>query len=179
MYRNVKVKKPLTRASIRSITFRRPRSDIPVFSAVLAYVRVPRSWQSRAGQYVYLCIPGTGITAFTQLHPFYVAWYHHDSDGDYLVLIIHIQNGFSKTLLSYASSDGMDNWSTMRAFIEGPYGKELHLDTYGTVLLFATGIGIAGQLPYITQLLEGYDRSDVKARRIALFWELEDECMFL
>jgi len=34
----------------------------------------------------------------------------------------------------------------LRAIVEGPYGKEIHLDEYGTVLLFATDIGIAGQL---------------------------------
>ncbi|KAB2099591.1 hypothetical protein AG0111_0g12058 [Alternaria gaisen] len=63
----------------------------------------------------------------------------------------------------------------MRAVVEGPYGNELPLDSYGTVLLFATGIGIAGQLPYVTQLLEGYLNCKVKTRRIALFWEVESE----
>ena len=63
----------------------------------------------------------------------------------------------------------------MRAIVEGPYGKEIHLDEYGTVLLFATGIGIAGQLPYVKQLLENFHNYDAKARRIALFWQVDSE----
>ncbi len=63
----------------------------------------------------------------------------------------------------------------MRAIIEGPYGEELDLKLYSTILLFATGIGIAGQLPYITQLLEEYHNSREKNRRIAVFWELDSE----
>ncbi|RMJ04847.1 hypothetical protein CDV36_014480 [Fusarium kuroshium] len=63
----------------------------------------------------------------------------------------------------------------MAAVIEGPYGKEFNLDSYGTVLLFATGIGIAGQLPFVAQLLEGYHHYEVKTRRIALFWQVESE----
>jgi hypothetical protein len=42
-------------------------------------------------------------------------------------------------------------------------------------LLFATGIGIAGQLPYVKQLLENFHNYDVKARRIALFWQVDSE----
>jgi len=38
----------------------------------------------------------------------------------------------------------------MRAVIKGLYRNELNLELYRTVLLFAIGIGIAGQLPYIT-----------------------------
>ena len=57
----------------------------------------------------------------------------------------------------------------MRAIINGPYGKELSLGSYSTVLLFATGIRIAGQLPYVAQLLDGYHNCEVKTRRIALF----------
>jgi hypothetical protein len=37
----------------------------------------------------------------------------------------------------------------MRAVIEGLYRNELNLELYGTVLLFAIGIGIAGQLLYV------------------------------
>ncbi|OTA99792.1 hypothetical protein M426DRAFT_27187 [Hypoxylon sp. CI-4A] len=49
-----------------------------------------------------------------------------------------------------------DNFQTrLRRVCRGPlpYGKPLVLDQYGTVLLFATGIGITGQLPYMKELL--------------------------
>jgi NAD(P)H-flavin reductase len=63
----------------------------------------------------------------------------------------------------------------LRAIVKGPYGKEIHLDEYGTVLLFVTGISIAGQLPYVKQLLKNFHNYDVKARRIVLFWQVDSE----
>jgi NAD(P)H-flavin reductase len=72
-----------------------------------------------------------------------------------------------------------DKGVDLAAVIEGPYGKGLNLDSYGTVLLFATGIGIAGQLPFVAQLLEGYHNYEVKTRRIALFWQVESESRYI
>jgi NAD(P)H-flavin reductase len=57
----------------------------------------------------------------------------------------------------------------MRVVIKGPYRKELDFKSYGTVLLFTIGIGIAGQLLYITQLLKGYYNCEVKTQKITLF----------
>ncbi|KAI9656458.1 MAG: hypothetical protein M1821_004664 [Bathelium mastoideum] len=51
----------------------------------------------------------------------------------------------------------------------------MSVDKYGTILLFATGLGIAGQLPYLKEVMEGYQKRDVKTRRVALFWEIESE----
>jgi NAD(P)H-flavin reductase len=90
-------------------------------------------------------------------------------------MVVQRQKGFTKNLVLHTNND-FDEGFEMRAVIEGPYGEELKLDSYGTVLLFATGIGIAGQLPYIERLLEGYRNCEVKTRRIALFWEVESEC---
>lgn len=177
LYRNAKYGKPFGRAEIRTITFRRPQGgDIPVLDAVHVHVRLSRPWEPQAGQYVYLCIPGLSYTSFAQAHPFYVSWWYRDGEGNtVLVLIVQKRRGFTEKLFLHASN-GLDGRSKMRAVIEGPYGKELDLESYGTVLLFATGIGIAGQLPYVTQLLEGYHNCEVKTRRIALFWELDSEC---
>jgi hypothetical protein len=50
----------------------------------------------------------------------------------------------------------------MRTIIKGLYKKELDLKLHSTILLFATGIGIAGQLLYITQLLKRYHNSKEK-----------------
>jgi NAD(P)H-flavin reductase len=46
--------------------------------------------------------------------------------------------------------DAFGDKSTIRAVVKGPYRNKLPLNSYSTVLLFATGIGIVGQLPYIT-----------------------------
>jgi NAD(P)H-flavin reductase len=65
-------------------------------------------------------------------------WYPYDKDQDVVVFIVQRQMGFTHSLSS--STQPIE----LRAIIEGPYGKEIHLNEYGIVLLFATGIGIAG-----------------------------------
>lgn len=174
IYRNIRHKTPLSLAKIRTITYKRRSGsktrEIPVLDAVHVYVRLARPWTWRAGQWVYLSISGVSRTWFVQSHPFFVSWWYRDAKGDaIIVLIVEKRKGFTKDLVS------VDPRSEMRAIVEGPYGRELHLESYGTVLLFATGIGIAGQLPYVTQLLEGYHNCEVKGRRIALFWEMDSE----
>ena len=46
---------------------------------------------------------------------------------------------------------------------------------YGTVLLIATGFGIAAILPHLKELLEGYERCEVVTRRIHVVWQLKGE----
>ncbi|KAM5349489.1 hypothetical protein ACJ41O_005994 [Fusarium nematophilum] len=163
------------RASVRTITFKRSTGeDILLSDAVHLHIRLSRRWRHRAGQYVYLCMPGVSHTSFAQLHPFYVAWWYRDGGDDYAVLIIQKKRGFTDRVFSHRVSE-FDKGADLAAVIEGPYGKELHLDSYGTVLLFATGIGIAGQLSYVAQLLDGYQNYEVKTRRVALFWQVDSE----
>ncbi|KAH6883860.1 ferric reductase transmembrane component 3 [Thelonectria olida] len=175
LYRNVRYGRPLSRASVRTITFKRSTGeDIPLSDAVHLHIRLSRTWKHRAGQYVYLCIPGVSHTSFAQLHPFYVAWWYRDGGYDYAVFIMQKQRGFTDRVFSHRASE-YDKVADLVAVIEGPYGKELNLDSYGTVLLFATGIGIASQLPYVAQLLDGYQNCEVKTRRITLFWQVDSE----
>jgi predicted ferric reductase len=180
LYRNVKYRKLLNRAIVRTITFKRPSGrDIPVSDAVHVHVQLSRPWQPRGGQYAYLCIPGVTHSSFAQWHAFYVSWWYCDAEGnDVVVFIVQKQRGFTRNLFLHANSDLSQNYE-MRALVKGPYGKGLDLKSYGTFLLFATGIGISGQLPNVTQLLEEYHNCEVKTRRIALFWELESECKLL
>jgi predicted ferric reductase len=180
LYRNVRYRKPLNRAEVRTIIYKRRgeegKGDVPLSDAFHVHIQLSRSWNHRAGEYVYLCIPGASRTSFMQSHPFYVSWWYRDAGGnDFVVLIVQKRAGFTKHLQGHAKSE-REEPSKMRAIIEGPYGNVLDLKSYGTVLLFATGIGIAGQLPYVTRLLEGYHNCEVKTRRIALFWEVDSQC---
>ena len=56
------------------------------------------------------------------------------------------------------ASDAMDYGTSFKAYIEGLYRKKLKLDVYRTVLLVATGSGIAGVFLFIRQLLADYYR---------------------
>ncbi|KAF2458843.1 hypothetical protein BDY21DRAFT_258314, partial [Lineolata rhizophorae] len=176
LYRNIKHKRPLNRATMRTLTYKRLHArEIQVSDAIHVHVRLSRPWRPRAGQYIYLCIPGVNYTSFMQLHPFYVSWWYYDADGNhFLVLLVQKRRGFTKDLFSY-TSDSLSHEDGRRALIEGPYGKELDLGSYDTVILFATGIGIAAQLPYVRRLLERYRTFEVETQRIALFWEIESE----
>lgn len=176
LYRNIRHRRPLNGASVRLITFkRRYKEDIPVQDAVHVHVRLSAPWTLRAGQYVYLCIPQVSHTSFAQLHPFYIAWGYRDEQGsDYAVFIVQKEKGFTKSIFSHVDN-GLVGSSEMKAVVDGPYGKELNLGLFGTVLLFATGIGIAAQLPYVAQLLAEYQENET--RRIALFWQVESESM--
>lgn len=163
------------RATIQPINYTTPSGErIPVLNAVHLHVRLSRGWHHRAGQYVYLCVPGVSRTSFLQLHPFYVAWWYREGEFDYTVFIIEKYTGFTKFLVECSSRDRRAH-EHLTALIEGPYGKELELDLYGTVLLFATGIGIAGQLSYVSQLLQDYRSCETKTKRIALFWQVRPE----
>lgn len=122
------------------------------------------------GQFVYLCLPSFSTLSVLQSHPFQISWAYQDEKGrQVLVLLVKPRRGFTGQL-TLAPSD-----RRYHAFVEGPYGRHLNLGQYGTVLLFATGIGIAGQLPYLKELLELYIDCRVKTRRISLFWEIDKE----
>ncbi|KAJ9419916.1 hypothetical protein QL093DRAFT_2375269 [Fusarium oxysporum] len=133
-------------------------------------VTMPRPLKFRAGQFVFLSIPRL---ALFQYHPFQIAWeYLSDkSDGGRQVIVIIIQprHGFTSRLRLAVP------FERYTALVEGPYGNTTKLDQYGTVLLFATGIGIAGQLPYMNEQLRLYREWRTKTRRHVLYWEIEAE----
>ena len=64
------------------------------------------------------------------------------------------------------------------AFVDGPYGVRYDFSNFGTVLMFATSIGVASHLVYIDEFVQGYRRCEVKMRRIVLIWELDADGMF-
>lgn len=142
---------------------------------VEVHVRLSRPWKPKAGQYVYLCVPGVSGSSFAQFHPFYVSWWYTVEKCEYIVLVIQAQRGFTRNLISHATDDFDHHHFKMGALIEGPYGKEPNLSSYGTVVLVATGIGITSQIAYVKRLLEGYKQWKANIKRIALFWQVESE----
>ena len=45
---------------------------------------------------------------------------------------------------------------------------------YEKVLMVASGFEIAAQLPFIKELIQGFNRSEVRTRNIHLIWQLND-----
>jgi hypothetical protein len=83
-------------------------------------------------------------------------------------LIVKAHRGVTQKLHSHSSR--AESGKTLTAFIEGPYGTERSLSSYGTVMLFASGVGITHQLGHIRELVEGYGQGTVAAKRVTLVW---------
>ncbi|KAM3066520.1 hypothetical protein ACMFMG_012018 [Clarireedia jacksonii] len=59
------------------------------------------------------------------------------------------------------------------AFFEGPYGRPIGAEEFGTVILYATGIGIGAQLATVKHLLESREAGTAKTQRVTLLWEVD------
>lgn len=203
--------------------------------ALQVHIKVPRSWKIRAGQFIYLCVPGLSSCSWIQSHPFTVVWWYlTPNDELVIVLLVEVKKGFTKKLMEltqnnrptaqtdnvslelakrlhppdeipiedegdytpeelraiqkylrnqvveanwrYSPNDTIFTFTPVRASIRGPYGCEKNFRNYGSILMFATGIGIAGQLPYIKRLFEDRDIGKTQTQKIFLYWEIESEC---
>ncbi|OQV03886.1 FAD-binding domain-containing protein [Cladophialophora immunda] len=162
----------------------------------------PRPWTYRPGQSLYLTIPSIGLWT---AHPFSVAWsgiedplsrssslrsnysekrpaihiYSKDIEKrgeETISLIVKKQTGMTNKLWHRAMTAGAG--LELNALIEGPYGNERSMSSYGTVLLFASGVGITHQLGYVKELVEGYGHGTVAAKRVTLVWVIPTtECL--
>ena len=114
-----------------------------------------------------------------------------DMERTSLSLIIRRRTGFTDRLYRKADASP-DGRMTIRAMVEGPYGQFiLHprsllvvdekdglggvdlLHSYGTVMLFAAGIGITHQVPHVRDLLAGFENGTVAARKVVLVWIIQ------
>ena len=58
------------------------------------------------------------------------------------------------------------------AFVEGPYGKQT-FQSYGTVMLFAAGVGITHQVPHVRDLVSAYAAGTCATRKVTLVWIIQ------
>jgi len=150
-----------------------------------------RPFKFRPGQHVYLYLPS--ITGF-QSHPFSVAWgdesaplvwdekktdlpkNRQDVYGPQkrtAELIIRRRNGATNKIFQKAAA-APEGTITVRALVEGPYGTHHSLRSFGTVVMFAGGIGITHQLPNVKELVQGYLDNTVATRKVTLIWVLQN-----
>ncbi|KAF4151417.1 hypothetical protein CNMCM6069_003872 [Aspergillus lentulus] len=175
-------------ARIAAILYR--NSSRVLTTAVIEYLpedllkialRLPRPWLVRPGQHLYLCIPS--ISLWTS-HPFSVCWTDTlDTPGsttytdennikpqpEAIYILVRRRTGFTETLARRVRRS-VNQTLSVHALIEGPYGAIHSLDSYGTVILFAGGIGITHHLLYLRRLVRGQVDGTVAARRITLVW---------
>ncbi|KAI1522508.1 hypothetical protein PtrCC142_011803, partial [Pyrenophora tritici-repentis] len=94
-----------------------------------------------------------------------------ESDGHDFQLRIQPRAGFTNRLLTRS----LVGVTQLRAFVEGPYGHGFDLRDFGTVVLFASGIGIVGHLAYIQELIHDYRQSKTKTRDLLLVWHVDNK----
>ncbi|KAL4925813.1 uncharacterized protein BDV17DRAFT_299984 [Aspergillus undulatus] len=135
-------------------------------------IPVNRPFTVRAGMIFYIWMPGVSCLSAFSSHPFMIAWWETNRDGKAtsISLLIERKTGFTRHLVDQLSRNRDQQYIT---WIDGPYGGELfNLTVYDQALLFASGIGIASQIPYIREFLE------LNPEEIFVVWEVDNESSF-
>ncbi|KAL2037198.1 hypothetical protein N7G274_010061 [Stereocaulon virgatum] len=89
-----------------------------------------------------------------------------DGEQTTLELLIGPQKGLTfKFLRSSMGVPGSASADLRLAFFSGPHGLSAPLADFETVLLVASGLGIATQLPDLRHLIRGYNDSRVRTRQ--------------
>ena len=150
-------------------------------------LKMARPWIFKPGQHAFITIPSVGLWTS---HPFSLAWSdteeRTDSEKGLVIdhsdilarsqtsmsMIIRRRNGFTEQLFRKAEKSSLGR-ATVTALIEGPYGGHHVLHSYGTVMIFAGGVGITHQVPFVRDLVAGYANGTAAARRVILVWVIQ------
>ncbi|KAL6152702.1 hypothetical protein ACJQWK_11398 [Exserohilum turcicum] len=158
VYRNFSVSQPHTSIIVENI-----------HNSLQVKVKLPRPWTIKPGQYVYLTTLRPGFFSIFQRHPFMVI--RSESENYNFQLYIQPQMGFTNRLLAQT----LGGTTELSALVEGPYGNGFDLRDFGTVVLFASGIGIAGHLAYVQSLIYDYRKLKTKTRDLLLVWQVDNK----
>ena len=150
-------------------------------------IRMARPWTFQPGQHIYLYVPAVG---WWTSHPFSVGWSQPEDlvndektlpvskqdlgvpQKETISLLVRRRTGMTEKLFQRAANS-MGSRVTLRAFAEGPYGNIHSMDSYGTVMLFAGGIGITHHVPFVRHLVAGYADGTVATCRLTLVWIIQ------
>ena len=86
-------------------------------------------------------------------------------------LLMRAREGMTRKLYDKAAASPSGTITTWGA-IEGPYGGHESLTSYGTVILFAGGVGITHCVGYIYHLLLQYQAGTSSTQKILLVWSV-------
>lgn len=94
-----------------------------------------------------------------------------EANATSISLIMRQRNGMTKKLYERANALPNKTFTTWGA-IEGPYGGHETFASYGTVILFAGGVGITHCVGYVHHLLTQYAQGTCATQKILLVWSV-------
>ena len=152
--------------------YRLPRATITHdYGAVKIRMHLQKPLKIDDGQHINLWMPFVSFWSFAQSHPFMViSW--APGEQDTVDLLIEPQRGVTRELLHHAKEGGAMDRLVM---FSGPHGTSVAMDEYETILMVASGFGIAAHLPHLKRLIYGYSARLIRARRIHLVWQIRDK----
>ena len=132
-----------------------------------------QSWTVQAGQYVNICISFISTWFFLQSHSFMIAFWTEDSASD-LFLLASVKADFTRKLLQYVQPHSGDSTDSdyQLAWFSRSHELTLNLDDYSSVTMIAISLDIAAQLPYLKELIKGYNNCKVWTHQIQLIWQI-------
>ncbi|KAK4552507.1 hypothetical protein LTR86_010351 [Recurvomyces mirabilis] len=155
--------------------------------AVKVTLRIAKPWKFQPGQHIYMYMPAVGLWTS---HPFSLAWSDEQPEfggekglpmarQDILAankarsmsLIIRRRTGFTDKMYRKAENSAGGKFITT-ALVEGPYGNQ-SFQSYGTVMLFAAGVGITHQVPHVRDLVAAYSNGTCATRKVVLVWIIQ------
>ena len=189
IYRNISMRR-FSKVTVEAL----PGKDVEACRVTIEPVR---PWTYRPGTHTYLYLPSV---SFWMNHPFSIAWsderetpyltppqekLYTKSDVESVIselpprtstnisLIVAKRTGMTATLFNKAraSPNGV---LTTYGLIEGPYGGIDRLHSYGTVVLFAAGVGITHQIGHVRDLLQGQRTGTVATQKVVLCWSVKN-----
>lgn len=154
-----------------SFAFGKSQENGNTVTAVQIRVVLPRPLKVEAGQYINLWMPSVGLWSWTQTHPFTItSWSRGRQDA--IELLVQPRRGMTSDLLRHASV-AADSSLTFLALFTGPHGTSEDVDLYESVLLIASGFGVATTIPYLKKMIYGYNTCTLQIRRLHLVWQME------
>ncbi|KAL6230279.1 hypothetical protein BDW75DRAFT_74798 [Aspergillus navahoensis] len=169
-------------------------------NVIRATVALARTGKFRAGQHMYLYVPSVGLWTSHPFSVAWTSTEETSVDGDSnnsfrmlldkksrttVSFLIKGKDGFTRELQRKAGNSETRQFRAT-VFAEGPYGMSTSgapsysyltrtggledLNTYGTVMLIASGVGITNAMSFLYQFLEGFSARQTAVRRVNLVW---------
>lgn len=165
----------LSKGGIKS-TFSEVISGRDDNSVVELKIHLARPMSVRCGQFIYVWIPGLSLFSFMQQHPFSIAWWDCDPGSTdpnravALSVVIRAQQGITAKLARVAHSQGGPHLLTA---VDGPYGNAIDTSNYGTLVLIASGIGVAAVMSIVKNAVEQHRGWRSHVHSIVLAWHVD------